>query len=472
MDAGGINNESPSRPGARTGLLALALLSLAALLRLYHIGQGFQFDEYTTLYDFVRQDWLTIICYAPIPNNHILYSLLAKIPVTLFGEAEWTLRLPALIFGAITPPACFLLWRRRFGDLNAFLAALFICLSFWAVWFSQDARGYSGMVLFAAVTQSLYLSYVEKGGKKTAWLYLLSGVAGCYLHLYFIFVICGQIAWGFFRWIPRRKSSSAMIFILPGVALAIAIALHIPVLLQLYGYATSGGRERSAGFLHSSFFMSFRRMLYENAMIAPDIILFLFFLAGLYRLAKKWPEVVWLNLFAAVFVVLFTFGANVTFYARFMVFLLPFFFLALAMSFDLLDELAASKLGLQRNLLKLVLSVMVCLLFAYSLSRYYRMGKQDFRAVSEYIDKKFPGHPVISYGMDYQTFLFYNPGARAMPSIEPMTTGLLEDYVVVGSYRWSWSSDNRGLLENFCKLEKKFKSAAYHELDLYLYRCF
>ena len=89
-----------SKPERGTWIIFSLLAALSLALRIFRINQGLWYDEIDTLLKFVRSDWLKIMTSVPVPNNHILYTILAKVSITLFGEREWSLRLPALIAGA------------------------------------------------------------------------------------------------------------------------------------------------------------------------------------------------------------------------------------------------------------------------------------------------------------------------------------------------------------------------------------
>src|SRR5204863_3658184 len=94
--------------------------------------------------------------------NHLLNSLLSRIAVTLFGEHEWALRLPAIIFGTLSIPLLYFGVRRYSGRVEASLAALALTVSYHHVFFSQYARGYSAMVFGALLGTFALLEALEQ----------------------------------------------------------------------------------------------------------------------------------------------------------------------------------------------------------------------------------------------------------------------------------------------------------------------
>src|SRR6266496_3947037 len=81
----------------------VAIVLLAIVVRLGPFQRGLGFDELFTAIHFVQTEtiwqpattWLTY-------NNHVAYSLLARLSVGAFGMHEWTLRLPAFLLGLIS----------------------------------------------------------------------------------------------------------------------------------------------------------------------------------------------------------------------------------------------------------------------------------------------------------------------------------------------------------------------------------
>jgi mannosyltransferase len=80
------------------------------------------------------------------------------------GESPWTLRLPALVWGAASIPALYYFGRQITHRREAFLATLFMVANCQHVWFSQNARGYTGLVLGALLTSSLFVQLVAGAG--------------------------------------------------------------------------------------------------------------------------------------------------------------------------------------------------------------------------------------------------------------------------------------------------------------------
>ena len=80
------------------------------------LNQELWYDEIVTLTDFVRRPAHELFVSFGSLNNHLAFTWLAKASTAAFGEAPWSLRLPAAILGLFSIWA---VWRLiRFTDLK------------------------------------------------------------------------------------------------------------------------------------------------------------------------------------------------------------------------------------------------------------------------------------------------------------------------------------------------------------------
>jgi 4-amino-4-deoxy-L-arabinose transferase-like glycosyltransferase len=206
------------RETARAPWGALALLmALAAVLRGIALNQQLWYDEITTLLDFVRTPMAHIVTTYTSQNQHMLYSVLARVAVVLFGDAPWTLRLPAVVFGVLTVPALYFCARLLTSRREALLACALLTVSYHHVWFSQNARGYTGLAFFTLVTTYFFIQGAREGsgaGLKAAptetnwksWIgYGIALALGMYVHLTMGFIAVGHGMVYLWLLVARRK---------------------------------------------------------------------------------------------------------------------------------------------------------------------------------------------------------------------------------------------------------------------------
>ncbi|MBI3484883.1 MAG: glycosyltransferase family 39 protein, partial [Acidobacteria bacterium] len=229
----------------RTPWLWLALLTaLAAVLRGIALNQQLWYDEITTLLDFVRTPMAQILTTYTSQNQHMLYSVLARVAVVTLGEAAWTLRLPAAVFGVLAVPTLYFCARLLTTRREALLGCALLTVSYHHVWFSQNARGYTGLAFFTLVSTYFFIRGARENkddGRATArpygnWVWYAVALAlGMYTHLTMGFVAAGHgitYLWllGARQWemgrLPRHAWSPMLGFVLAGV---ITAALYAPV---------------------------------------------------------------------------------------------------------------------------------------------------------------------------------------------------------------------------------------------------
>ncbi|MDP8924263.1 MAG: glycosyltransferase family 39 protein [Chloroflexota bacterium] len=167
-------------------LLPLILL-VAVAVRLPGLYGALWFDEIITLVHSVRLPIGQLISSYPSANHHLLYSLLANISISIFGETPFALRLPAVIFGVLAVYATMVFTRLVLSAREALVVGALLALSYHAVWFSQNARGYTGLMFFAMTSFALF--YLGWQGKSWVWPWYSVAVAlGTYVQLNMIVV--------------------------------------------------------------------------------------------------------------------------------------------------------------------------------------------------------------------------------------------------------------------------------------------
>ncbi|HXE57628.1 MAG TPA: glycosyltransferase family 39 protein [Gemmatimonadales bacterium] len=227
----------PEPGSGRAERLALGLsVALALALRLPGLGHGLWFDEIQTLVDYVRLPLDRIVTTYDSQNQHLLYSVAAGAVTALAGESAWALRLPAVLFGVAS------LWAlHRFARLvtdrrEAILAVAFLAVSYHHVWFSQNARGYTGLLLWTLLASAAFLRLLTgryRSGWRTALAYGAAMALGIYTHVTAAFVaLAHALVW---LGLAIRGRGPDPVPGVAGLALAanLTLLLYAPVLPQM-----------------------------------------------------------------------------------------------------------------------------------------------------------------------------------------------------------------------------------------------
>jgi hypothetical protein len=225
---------------SRTTVLVGVLVAVALGLRIYDLGDGLWYDEIETLVDHARLPVGEILTTYRSQNQHPLYGLLARLSMTVFGDGAFGLRLPAVLFGTASVWAVFALGRRVAGIREGVLAALLFTVSYHHVWFSQNARGYSGLLFFALVGTTLFhrLLTDPNAGRRAVLGYGLVMALAAYTHVTAVFISIAHalvgigILWrsGAAAGSPGRRAAFGL-----GASAGIGLALYGPLLGQLLG---------------------------------------------------------------------------------------------------------------------------------------------------------------------------------------------------------------------------------------------
>lgn len=210
------------------GWTLVAILVLAAIMRIVGLDAGLWYDEIFTLTHYVRAPLGQVLSDFSSLNNHMFYSLQAKASVALLGESAWALRLPAVLFGLASLVVLWAIAREPAGRVPTLFALLLLAISYHHVWFSQNARGYTGILFWT----SLATLFLIKGLKRPDWRvwtgYGLCVAAGMYTHLSAGFFFASHALVYAVAWLARRTEAMKPY---PGLG-------HVT---PVYGFAIGGG---------------------------------------------------------------------------------------------------------------------------------------------------------------------------------------------------------------------------------------
>lgn len=203
-----LDNQRRARSVALGGrwLALIALGAGALLLRVFQLdAQSLWLDEGST-WEMIGQGWGALLADLVNPfAAYPLYHLLLKGWTALAGDSEWALRLPSALAGAAAVAALFGAARELrplpapgLGAAALFpaAAALLLAVSPFAVWYAQEAKVYS-MLLLAATLLLWSLLRALRLGARRAWL-LCAGVAltSVFLHrLALLLLVAAFAAW-------------------------------------------------------------------------------------------------------------------------------------------------------------------------------------------------------------------------------------------------------------------------------------
>jgi mannosyltransferase len=134
-------------------LLVGAFMALAALLRFYGLGhQGFWFDEGNTALEvkFTPGEMITLLKH--YESTPPLYYSVAWVWARVFGDTETGLRSLSALLGVLTVPVAYGAARKLVSTRAGVIAAALVAFNPYLIWYSQEARAYSLIVLLTGLT--------------------------------------------------------------------------------------------------------------------------------------------------------------------------------------------------------------------------------------------------------------------------------------------------------------------------------
>jgi 4-amino-4-deoxy-L-arabinose transferase-like glycosyltransferase len=206
------------------------ILPIALLLRLVHLQQkSFWHDEWYSI-GVARLNWPTFVhLIANREANMVLYYALLRFWMR-FGESEVFIMILSVLFGLAALPVVWAIGNRLFGGRVGLIAAFLLAVNAFHIKYSQEVRGYSLLVLLAALSVFFFVRGIEQPSRKTWIMYGLVTTLAIYTHLFGVFLLPSH--WMSLPFLPREKvpwkglvaSSSAVVFFaLPLGAFALAL---------------------------------------------------------------------------------------------------------------------------------------------------------------------------------------------------------------------------------------------------------
>jgi 4-amino-4-deoxy-L-arabinose transferase-like glycosyltransferase len=216
--------------GARSRLfwIVAAITALAASLRLATLGmQSYHHDEIVTAGRVLRGSlWHAVEKVGDSESAPPLYYLLAWLWTQVFGTAEFGLRSLSAAAGIAVVPVAFLIGAELNGRRTGIAAAALVAVNPMLLWYSQEARCYSLLVLLTSIALLFFLRALRSGsGRDMAWWALASALALA-THYFALFPVGAEAAW--LLWRHRRDARRAL-----GWVAAVALLLAPLALWQM-----------------------------------------------------------------------------------------------------------------------------------------------------------------------------------------------------------------------------------------------
>ena len=479
------NGEAAQADIGRTTAASLLAITVAVATVLRLIGSNGQlwFDEIATLIHSVRMPLGVITTHFPSDNDHVLYSLLAHLSVVLGGETPLAVRLPAILFGIASIPLVYWVGKRITTRFEALGAAILMTVAAYHVWFSQNARGYTILLVLSLVGTRLILDGLKTRSIKP-WLgFALVSALAAYTHLSMIMMVIGQaIAVALHLLIGKRTSideirGPAIGFV--GAAL-LTVALYLPMLGDIAGFFHGEATAAKPATI-SGIFPMLAEMQLDFATGSFAIAVAGVFAIGLVSYGRQLPLIPGLFFIPPTLIYFTTVLLERPTRPRFFFFIAGFLILVGLRGVFVIIRFVLSRVGqpwpsYEKPVRWVAVAAMAGMLIA-DLSRTYGKPKMDYEAALAFVDgSRRPGDVVTlaGVGTDFVYTQFYHrnwPELTSKGQLASLRRG--RDVLVLYTLERSFNQTNPALLESIkssCSEERNF-AGTLQDGDITVSRC-
>lgn len=276
---------------AGSGLFYVLMLPLLASVW-FALKVPVNYDEAYTYLHFTEKSPIASLCYYPVPNNHVLHSLITNATRHLpFSDPLTRLRASSIVINMLIWILAFRFVQRWWDTRTAQAAVAIGSVLFMAVYYSFMSRGYALVCL--AFIGALYAvsAYIHQGSRRYLHWFAVFSIIGFFTMPSFLYPWLSLNVW--WRWqsrTPWRPQFVTNLFIVIGVGL-----LYMPIML-VSGLASLTSNpfvrpiDRMQVFAGLGPF--FRQVLAELTGLPPVLVL-LWLVAGLFFAFRRMPTVWW-----------------------------------------------------------------------------------------------------------------------------------------------------------------------------------
>lgn len=398
-------------------LTLISLTVFGAVLRFAGANRDFWLDELATVFRYVRGSTGEILFQAVSSNNHLLNSLMAHATAHWFGENELIIRLPAILFGIATIPVFYHFVRSICTSRDAFLSSLLLTFSYHHIFFSQNARGYTAMLL-GAILSTHFLILGFKRNRLSDWIfYSFSMLLSILSVLFGVFIFASHVLFALLYWLSKRKNISRPQLILRRMffsfGLVIYLSLHVYAFMipDVLGFISGEYRQAEVGWKLS---MDLMKVVYSGLALGPAttaavLICGLFGLAGFISYLRREPFAAILLVSPIAITLCTVLVLHVGIFPRYFLFALPVAFLFLARGILLLIDALFSNQNMKKAAYALTV-ILVLAGSAWMLRSFYRYPMQDFTGVKKFVSERAKNsEPVVAVGTAAEGYRYYWP---------------------------------------------------------------
>lgn len=359
-------------------IVLISLLGFSALLRFYNLGwNSLWLDEASTL-AFASQS-LTGIWESTAGgefNPPLFYWF--EHGMLVFGESEFVLRFIPALLGTLTIPVVYFIGKEFQGQNVGVIAAALLTFSPFHIYYSQEARAYAPMLFFFSLALHFYLKASRSNEIRSWALFGIFSAIAFWTHFYVAVPIAILILHALVTSAGRIRSD-------PGSAknLGFAIIAFVVASLPLLIVAVSlfFARTSSAPAFGVQGLDVIYQTLYQISGFS-DLILIIFTLLFLLGVIYTWNRdrngaLLLIFMMALPLAASIILSSRMPMVPRYLIYLLPIYFIGIASSYTALSTLVQDKRGVY-----VVIAIIFLISVPFFTTYYTTPQKNDWRGFS------------------------------------------------------------------------------------------
>ncbi len=375
------------------------------------------------------------------PLDYIIIHFWLKL-----GMNEFTVRLLSVIFGVLAIPLIYLVGKEFFDNRVGLLSALILTISQLHIRHAQLVRSYTLIVFLALLSVYFFVRYFKNQKKLDLGIYTLVSIVSIYTHYFLSLLVAGQLLFLIYNAHKSRKYGVLKQWMLAFGVIILSVLPNMGRFLaqmafsnQIYAlqqsealsFFSAGGDNIfvrvamvffhfSAGYLKANF----ANLLFIVIFVGVVLVFGISFFYELKFEEKKNELLLLLALiFAPIAAIAGVFAFNLIkasfVYARYMIFVSPFFYILIS----------KGVLSLKKGSLKAIFIVLIVLFSSVSLYAYYTTNhtQENWREMSGFVQKGEQQNELIAlypptYKFNFNYYYSGNLKTVAVPSNLDITT--------------------------------------------------
>lgn len=361
--------------------MLLGLIFIGCILRFVNLGfNSLWLDEGAT-FDIAQNTFVGIweTTMGGEVNPPLFYWI--ESVMLFFGNSEFILRFIPALMGCLTIPVLYFVGKEVGGKLCGIVTAGLLTFSSFHVYYSQEARAYTTMLFFFSLVLLFYLIALKTN---EIWCWILSGLFASlafWTHFYvFVGIAILYLHAIIVNWKKIRENMKSVLPILASMGTFLLVSLPlIVVTVGLFIIRTAS--EPTWGYSGFDLIYSTLYLLSGSEMYLTVIftIMAIVGIVWLFRTKEnRYNSLFILLSLVLTFVISVFLAEKMPINPRHLMFILPFFFVAVGAAFTIIPkEIDYKKVGV-------VLLILICLVnLPYFTTYYTSYSKEDWRGMSQ-----------------------------------------------------------------------------------------